>query len=259
MPIKEDSQLISDVQEKYGVGKKFAISYLDYWFRARGRDFSCLSEIINSPQPEPTWFEFAMSTNQRGEEFAKTVAPHIPTNAKRYLDVGCGFGGFLVGFSNLALEVVGIEIDPERIEFAEANTKDHGLSDCVFKHNILLGNIQNRLGSFDIITCSDVIEHVLDVPKTISNMVGLLNPGGILVLKIPNKNSINFVGSDGHFRLFGITLLKREDAMRYFSKFFNFEYDVGYYFDKTYHYCPVKTVSIVWIHPVQLKAVQVSV
>jgi hypothetical protein len=61
-------------------------------------------------------------------------------------------------------------------------------------------------------------------------MVNLLNPGGILLLEIPNKYSFNFVAKDGHFGLFGITLLDRPDAIEYHRTFFDFEYDVGDYY-----------------------------
>ena len=69
----------------------------------------------------------------------------------------------------------------------------------------------------------------LDVPKALQNIVCLLRPGGMLALEIPNKDSLFFVASDGHFNLFGITLLPRPEAIEYHRKFFPFEYDVGYY------------------------------
>jgi hypothetical protein len=76
-----------------------------------------------------------------------------------------------------------------------------------------------------------VIEHVLDVPKALYNAVRLLNLGGVLLLEIPNRHSIEFVGSDGHFGLFGITLLDRWQAVEYHRQFYSFAYDVGDYYE----------------------------
>ena len=47
-------------------------------------------------------------------------------------------------------------------------------------------------------------------------------------MEIPNARSVGQVMKDGHYGLFGITLLSRPDAIRYFCESgYNGEYDVG--------------------------------
>jgi SAM-dependent methyltransferase len=140
-----------------------------------------------------------------------------------------------VAFSRAGLDVQGIEIDDVRVELARANCADHGLHGCVHQGSVLDSNLLSRLGKFDVITLVDVIEHVLDVPKTLLHVVDLLNTGGVVLFEIPNKYSLEFVAHDGHFNLFGITLLSRPDAMEYHKAFFGFEYDVGEYFDLEFY------------------------
>lgn len=229
------SLLIEEVQARYAVGSQYAQAYLNYWFQTRNRTYQTLEAILGAPQPEPMWFDFAMFTNWRGDQMAQLVRPLIPRDAERYLDVGCGFGGFLVAFSRLGLEAYGIELDPSRVELAKANCLDIGLTRNVYQKSVLDDDLKECLGKFDVITCIDVIEHVLDVPKTLSNMISLLNPGGVLVLKIPNKDALGFVAADGHFGLFGITQLAREEAMVYHKRFFGFDYDVGDYYELDYY------------------------
>jgi len=229
--IPEHSQLLSEIQSRYGVGPRYAQAYLLPWLGGGEKTFHSLKDILDLPPPRPMWFEYAMSTNWRGQAVSELLASYMPKTAHRYLDVGCGFGGFLVAFAKLGMEVYGVEIDPQRIQLAEANCLDHDLKDCVLADNILDEALVNRLGRFDVITCIDVIEHVLDVPKALLHMTGMLNPGGILMLEIPNKHSLSFVARDGHFELFGITLLNRNDAIEYHKAFFNFEYDVGDYYE----------------------------
>ena len=113
--------LHAEVMRRYGVGPHYAEAYLSYWARARGRTARSLDEILARPQPEPMWFDFAMSANWRGEQLAERSLPLLPAGARRYLDVGCGFGGYLVAFARRGLDVAGIEIDPVRIELARAN------------------------------------------------------------------------------------------------------------------------------------------
>jgi SAM-dependent methyltransferase len=228
-------ELQAEVMRHYGVGPRYADAYLRYWESARGRTERTLAEILARPQPEPMWFDFALSANWRGERLAERLRTILPQGARRYLDVGCGFGGFLVAFARLGLDVCGIELDPVRVELSRANLADEGLGERVHARSILEPDLASSLGTFDVITCIDVIEHVDDVPTAIVRMGELLRPGGILVLEIPNAEAVSFVGRDGHFGLFGITLLDREDALEYHRRFFADVYDVGEYHPLGYY------------------------
>jgi 2-polyprenyl-3-methyl-5-hydroxy-6-metoxy-1,4-benzoquinol methylase len=228
-------RIVAEVQARYPVGPRYVHMYLKFWLESDWGKYKTLQDILAAPPPLPTWFEYAMTANARGRALSEQLSADIPKNARRYLDVGCGVGGFLVAFARRGLEVVGIESDSYRIQLAEANCLDHDLRNCVFSGNILNDGLADRFGRFDVITCSDVIEHVLDVPKTIHHMVELLEPGGVLMLAIPNKYSIRHVGRDPHFELFGITLLERPDAIQYHKAFFGFKYDVGDYYELDFY------------------------
>lgn len=137
----------------------------------------------------------------------------------------------------LGLEVAGIEYSENLVHLSRANFKDYGLNDASVKGDILDNKLLSQIGKFDVITCIDVIEHVDDVPGAMKNMVDLLNPGGILVLQMPNKDSISNVMADSHFGIFGITLLEHSDARRLF--YCNFPpsnpYDVGEYYQQGHY------------------------
>lgn len=228
-------KLIDEARGKYGVGPCYAQAYLEYWQQTRNRSFAKLDEILAVPPPDPMWFEYAMSSRARGREFYQFVKPRLLGHERRYLDVGCGFGGCLAAFAENGMEVCGVEIDPQRVELSRATCRDIQLNEVVHNTSIQEENLASRIGTFDVITCLDVIEHVLDVPESLARMYELLNPGGLLILEIPNKDAVSFVCSDGHFNLFGITQLDREPSIAYHKRFFSFEYDVGYYFPLDYY------------------------
>ena len=230
-------RLIRQVRERYQVGERHARAYLEYWLqpggRQSGRSFASLDEILALPAPDSTWFDYAMSTTQRGRALAEAILalPGIPS-AGRYLDIGCGFGGLLAAFAERGFSVRGIELDPVRVQFARATATDQGLpEDVATTGDVLDASLVASLGRFDLVTMIDVIEHVLDVPTALRHAVSLLDPGGVLFMEVPNRHSLNFIAADGHFAAFAITLLERTDAMAYHSAVFGTPYDVGDYFE----------------------------
>lgn len=231
----KESKLLSEVQTYYQVGPNFARAYLEHWQRGFDRPCSSLAEIHRLPPPQSIWFKFAMMSNLRGQQIAQQVSPYIPPAAHRYLDIGCGLGGSLVAFSKLGLEVTGIDINDQLIHLTKANCSDHQLPECTLKGDILDEIFAASLGTFDVITALAVIEHVADVKIMLQNATRLLNPGGMLVLDIPNKDSLSFVARDPHYSLFGLTLLERPQAIQYYEKFYAEEYDVGEFYPLSFY------------------------
>ncbi|MDD4933203.1 MAG: class I SAM-dependent methyltransferase [Methylacidiphilaceae bacterium] len=101
----------------------------------------------------------------------------------RLLDVGCGNGEFLRFMRELGWEVEGIEPDGRA---AEQSTK-FGLS-------VRQGGIEDvelQPDSYDAITLSHVIEHLLDPRAALERCVTALRPGGVLVSFSPNPEGRN--------------------------------------------------------------------
>jgi 2-polyprenyl-3-methyl-5-hydroxy-6-metoxy-1,4-benzoquinol methylase len=173
---------------------------------------------------------FALSTVKRGETVKNLISQYIEIKGKRYLDVGCAYGGFLVAFKKAgASEVVGVDIDPILLAYCKALLEDHCLNISSYQKDILeKGDIQT-LGTFDIITCNDVIEHVKQPNIAINHMASMLNENGVLFMEIPNRFFAPFIQSDGHFSLFGITVLPKWIADPYLNHFHpNLAHDVRY-------------------------------
>jgi len=176
------------------------------------------------------WSEFALSTNLRGMELARKLQRYTEIRGKRYLDIGCAYGGYPIAFAALGAEAVGIDIDGSFLEFAAGNVMDQKVRVHLLQRDVTKSDQICDLGLFDIITCNDLIEHVEDVADTVSNIASRLCPGGLLFMEIPNAWSAGQVLKDGHYGLFGITLLSRPDAIRYFNESgYSDAYGVGYF------------------------------
>lgn len=96
----------------------------------------------------------------------------------RLLDIGCGNGEFLLRMKALGWQVEGIEPDGQ----AAAVARQRGLS--VFRGGIEEADLP--ADTYDAITLSHVIEHLLDPRAVLVRCVAALRPGGNLVSLSPN-------------------------------------------------------------------------
>jgi 2-polyprenyl-3-methyl-5-hydroxy-6-metoxy-1,4-benzoquinol methylase len=186
-----------------------------------------------SPMYE-TYVNYALTTNDRGDALAHFLSPYIQFRDKSYLDIGTAYGGYLVAFAKRGCRpYLGIEINERLIELCKLNLMENKVNpDHVLQQNIyepLPANLRER--KFDLITCTDVLEHVLDLPRTLENLKTLLAGRGHLYLEIPNRYHVKNVISDPHFGLFGITLFEKEDAITYFRYLRAGDYLVADYHD----------------------------
>jgi 2-polyprenyl-3-methyl-5-hydroxy-6-metoxy-1,4-benzoquinol methylase len=164
------------------------------------------------------YMEFALSTNERGRKVAQIIDAMLPLAGKRSLDVGCAYGGFLVAFAERGADPSGFDIAPDLLALAAQNFADHGCGFPVRLADVTKAeDVASFARSFDVITCNDVIEHVDDPDVTIGHVAAMLRPGGLAYFEIPNRDAAAFVACDGHYQLYGITQLDREDATRYFA------------------------------------------
>jgi SAM-dependent methyltransferase len=99
----------------------------------------------------------------------------------RLLDIGCGSGDMLNTAKSLGWSVVGLEIDPDAVR----NAQSQGL-------NVVQGGYLEAFqmaGLFDCIVCSHVLEHVHHPNQLLDLLAEKLDPGGVLLLSLPNSKS----------------------------------------------------------------------
>ncbi|MDQ8050844.1 methyltransferase domain-containing protein [Luteibacter sp.] len=132
----------------------------------------------------------------------------------RFADVGCAYGGYLVAAAEAgASEVVGIDVDEDYLRLGKELLDAHGV-----RGRLELGSVDDpallaRLPTaFDVVTCTDVLEHVADPAITLYMLSRYMAPGGRIYLTVPNYRCPAWVKSDPHFQIAGITLLPPAQA-----------------------------------------------
>lgn len=98
----------------------------------------------------------------------------------RLLDVGCGSGSFARLMVSRGFDVVGVEpfslgkpVEERRLRLLRAP----------------LEQVKGEIGHFDVITMWHVLEHIDDPKQLLATVKGLLEPGGVLVVSVPNFQS----------------------------------------------------------------------
>ena len=102
------------------------------------------------------------------------------------LEVGCGTGTHVcIPLARLGLNVTGIDIHTESIKYAQdASTQYPNL------HFEALPLEDVATQAYDVVICSEVLEHITEYPAFFANVVRTMRPGGLLIVTVPNGHSL---------------------------------------------------------------------
>lgn len=103
-------------------------------------------------------------------------------SGNRILDLGCGEGPYSYLFTG-ENESYGLDTCPERLLLGEENAMDKGYKALIVGEGLSLPFAN---ASFDIVICTEVIEHVVEVRRLIGEINRVLKRGGKLILSTPN-------------------------------------------------------------------------
>ncbi len=98
------------------------------------------------------------------------------------LDLGCSSGGFLAGLKDSSWALSGIEMSDDVARKARAKCGAD-----VFVGDIL--DAPFAKGSFDVITCFHVLEHLYQPREIFTKVSEWLKPGGLFYFMVPNIDS----------------------------------------------------------------------
>ena len=108
------------------------------------------------------------------------ILDEVPPGA-RVADIGCASGYLAAAMAEQGCAVVGFERDPA----AAAAARRH----CV---DVIVGDLESQEDraalprNFDVVVLGDVLEHLTDPWDALRFVRGLLAPGGVVVLSLPN-------------------------------------------------------------------------
>lgn len=108
---------------------------------------------------------------------------------KSALEVGCGGGILTEEIACLGFFTTGIDPSEQSITTASEHSTERGL-----KINYMTGIGESLPFSdqlYDMVFCCDVLEHVQDLPKVISEISRVLKPGGVFIYDTFNRTFLS--------------------------------------------------------------------
>lgn len=172
--------------------------------------------------------DYMLTEIQRGREIARVIEARTEISGKDVLDIGCGYGGLLIVMKEAgAKSLTGIEVDSNRFSWAQRRLGGMGYEAHLMEFDVCREDAVEKLGTFDIILAQDVIEHVSDPSVTIAHIARMLRPDGAVYMQVGNKFSPDQLAGDHHYKLPGITLLSKAQAIEYFCT--RMKYPVSHY------------------------------
>lgn len=111
----------------------------------------------------------------------------------RALDIGSGPGDFLLTGDSRGWKTLGVEPSPAASKFS----REAGLEIVT---GFFSEEMSSSLGSFDFVHMSEVLEHVANPHSVVKAAAGVMAPGGILCVSVPNDFNVlqeTFVQQNG--------------------------------------------------------------
>ncbi|MEW6582674.1 MAG: methyltransferase domain-containing protein, partial [Actinomycetota bacterium] len=110
------------------------------------------------------------------------------TPGGRALDVGCGTGFLLEQLAGRGFSGVGVDLSPESVAIAQRRLEELGVADRLRAE---VGSAYEPPdGVFDLVTLTDVLEHLEDPRACLRAIRARMAPDGLLVISTPNRHSL---------------------------------------------------------------------
>jgi ubiquinone/menaquinone biosynthesis C-methylase UbiE len=137
--------------------------------------------LYESRNPTRRWLHCT-----RRDWIIAAIQRYLPAGEKKALEIGPGSGVYLPILASLFDRVTAMDIEDAYLDHAQK------LADSYPNLTLLTDDITHSKlvdASFNLILCSEVIEHVPDPDAALQEMHRLLKPKGVLILSTPQRHS----------------------------------------------------------------------
>ena len=109
------------------------------------------------------------------------------------LDVGCGGGILAEAMARRGATVTGIDLAEKPLKVAQLHRLESGVAVDYEQHRRRGRSREREPGSFDVVTCMEMLEHVPDPASTVRACAALVKPGGRVFFSTINRNPKSYL------------------------------------------------------------------
>jgi len=114
-------------------------------------------------------------------------------SGKQVLDVGCGGGILSDSMARKGATVTGIDLSSKALKVAQLHALEAGTPNVTYREVAAEALAAERPGSFDVVTCMEMLEHVPDPASVVRACATLVKPGGWVFFSTINRNPKSFL------------------------------------------------------------------
>lgn len=112
-----------------------------------------------------------------------------PLSGKRVLDVGCGGGILADAMARKDADVLGIDLAEKSLKVAQLHSLEAQTPHIAYRNVSAEALAAEQPGSFDVVTCMEMLEHVPDPASIVAACSALVKPGGWVFFSTINRNT----------------------------------------------------------------------
>jgi len=120
------------------------------------------------------------------------IRQRVPLDGSRVLDVGCGGGILTEAIAVKGALVTGIDMADKPLAVARLHLAESG-ADVEYLRSTAEALAAERAGSYDVVTCLEMLEHVPSPAAIIEACATLVRPGGDVFFSTINRNPKSFL------------------------------------------------------------------
>ncbi len=116
-----------------------------------------------------------------------------PLQGKRVLDIGCGGGILADAMARRGAQVLGIDLASKALKVAQLHALEANTQGVEYREISAEALASEQPGSFDVVTCMEMLEHVPDPSSVVQACATLVKPGGQVFFSTINRNAKAFL------------------------------------------------------------------
>ena len=116
----------------------------------------------------------------------------VPLAGKTVLDIGCGGGILAESMARKGADVTGIDLSEKALKVADLHSLESGVQ---VRYELISAEdmAAREAGSFDVVTCMEMLEHVPDPAAIVHACAALVKPGGQVFFSTLNRNPKSYL------------------------------------------------------------------